>query len=282
MNCTRCDFPIEAGSRFCRNCGLPISSMQPQSERGNIEQANPRGMEGDQTVPPSSWQAQQSTPVQANYPPTPYSYQPTVAVSPNQSSRPNAGAMNNSPALPKRRTNRLVQVLLVVLAVLLVLALLLVGGWFFLLRPYLHGVAQSKVDGVFTSTTNLINPVALAVIASSNQPVVITEDAANNLIALNSSQSDPVQPGHLSITTDGIRMEFQTFGFTSTITAVPKVVNGQIVMTDVTVQGPLSIIMSSDELTSEANADLQQVSTAAQRPIKSLVLKNQEVDITLS
>jgi hypothetical protein len=77
-------------------------------------------------------------------------------------------------------------------------------------------------------------------------------------------------------------MEFQTFGLTSTVTGTPKVVNGQIVMTGVTVQGPLSIIMSSDELTSEANADLQQVSAAAQRPIKSLVLKNQEVDITLS
>ncbi|HXX78651.1 MAG TPA: hypothetical protein VEI53_09180, partial [Ktedonobacteraceae bacterium] len=192
------------------------------------------------------------------------------------------GAMHISPALPKGRKNRFVQVLLVVLAGLLVLALLVVGVWFLLLRPYLHGVAQSKVDGVFTSTTNLINPIALGIIASSNQPVVITEDAANNLIALNNSQSDPVQPGHLSITPDGLRMEFQTFGLTSTVTGTPKVVNGQIVMTGVTVQGPLSIIMSSDELTSEANADLQQVSAAAQRPIKSLVLKNQEVDITLS
>ncbi len=186
-----------------------------------------------------------------------------------------------SPALPTRRKNRLMQVLLILLAVVLVLVLLLAGGWFFLLRPYLHGVAQNEVDSVFSSATNMINPLAVAVVAASHKPVIITETDANNFIALNSSQSDPVQQVHLSITPGGLRLDFQTYGFTTTITGVPQLVNGQIVMTNVMVQGIASNIMSPAELTSELNADLQNMSAALHRPITGLTLKNQEIDVIL-
>ena len=173
------------------------------------------------------------------------------------------------------------QVLLILLAVLLVLILVLIGGWFFALRPFMHGAAQTEVDGVFASATNLINPLAVAVVATSHRPVIITEKDANNFIALNSSQSDPVQQIHLSIAPAGLQLVFQTYGLTSTITGVPRVVNGQIVMTNVTVQGVASLVMSPDELTNEVNADLQQVSAALQRPITGIVLKNQEMDVQL-
>ena len=212
----------------------------------------------------------------------PQAYQPTVAVSPNAGSMPGTEARYASPSQPtNRRKNRLMQVLLIVLAVLLVLSLLLVGGWFLLLRPYVHGVAQNEVDGVFSSATNLINPLAVAMVATSHKPVIITENDANNFIALNSSQSDPIQQVHLSITPAGLQLEFQTYGLTSTITGVPRVVNGQIVMTNVTVQGVASLIMSPDELTNEVNADLQQVSATLNRPITGLVLKNQEMEVQL-
>ena len=173
------------------------------------------------------------------------------------------------------------QVLLIVLAVLLVIALLLVGGWFLLLRPYAHSQAQNEVDSVFSSAENLINPLAIAIVAASHKPVIITENDANNFITSNSSQSDPVQQVHLSITPAGLQLEFQTYGLTSTITGVPRVENGQIVMTNVTIQGPVSLIMSPDELTNEVNADLQQVSASLNRPITGLVLKDQEMEIQL-
>src|SRR5215469_6812431 len=211
MNCTRCNFPLVPEARFCPNCGLPVSSGHPQSEGGNIAQANQQGMGGAQAVLPSSWQVQQSTPAQPHYPPK--TYQPTVAVSANAGSLPNAGFMV-SPELRMRRQNRLLKVFIIALAVLLVVVLLLVGGWLFLLRPYLHGVAQNEVDGVFSSATNLINPLAVAVVAASHRPVIITEKDANNFIAMNSSQSDPVQQVHLSITPGGVRLDFQTYGLT--------------------------------------------------------------------
>ena len=289
MNCTRCNTPLIPEARFCRNCGMPVSTDIPQPATGHNEQANQQGIGDSPTVLPPSWQVQQSVPIQPHY--IPQTYQPTVAVSSNPGSLPSAGAQFASPpavgAINRapttgRRKNRLVQVLLILLAALLILSLILIGGWFVILRPYLHGVAQNEVDGVFSSATNLINPLAVAVITTSHRPLIITETDANNFIALNSTQSDPIQQIHMSITPAGLRLEFQTYGLTSTITGVPRVVNGQIVMTNVMVQGVASLIMSPDELTNELNADLQQVSATLHRPINGVVLKNQEMDVQLS
>src|SRR6266571_925420 len=281
MNCTRCNTLLVPEARFCRNCGMPVSIIIPQPATGNNGQPNQQGIGDSPTVLPPSWQVQQSVPIQPHY--TPQAYQPTVAVSSNPGSMPSAGAQFASPPLPtRRRKNRLMQVLLILLAALLILLLVLVGGWFVILRPYLHGVAQNEVDGVFSSATNLINPLAIAVITRNHTPVIITETDANNFIALNSAQSDPIQQIHMSITPVGLRLEFQTYGLTSTITGVPRVVNGQIVMTNVTVQGVASLIMSPDELTNELNVDLQQVSATLHRPIAGVVLKNQEMDVQLS
>lgn len=280
MNCPRCHMPLVQEARFCRNCGLPISTVTPQPASGAVAQANQQDKEDSPAVLSPSWQAQQSTPVKQQY--APQAYQPTVAVSPRRDNMPGTEARSPSPSLPANlRKNRLMQVLLIVLAVLLVIALLLVGGWFLLLRPYAHSVAQNEVDVVFSSATNLINPLAVAIVAASHQPVIITENDANNFITSNISQSDPVQQAHLSITPAGLQLEFQTYGLTSTITGVPRVENGQIVMTDVTVQGIASLIMSPDELTNEVNADLQQVSATLNRPITGLVLKDQEMEIQL-
>lgn len=280
MNCTRCNTPIEQEARFCRNCGFPVSDVVSQPVPGNAGQVNQQSIGDSPTVLPPPWQVQQSAPVQAPY--APQAYQPTAAVSSNEGSMPGTGAKPAPPAISTpRRRNRLVQVLLIALAVLVVLALLLVGGWFLLLRPYAHGVAQNEIDGVFLNATNLINPLALTIVASSHQPVIITENDANNFITLNSSQSNTIQQVHLSITPAGLQMQFQTFGLTSTITGVPQVVNGQIVMTNVTIQGPMSLIMSPDELTNEVNVDLQQISASLNHPITSLVLKDQEIEIQL-
>ncbi len=281
MNCTRCNTPLIPEARFCRNCGMPVSTVIPQPATDNNEQANQQGIGDSPTVLPPPWQVQQSASIQPQN--TPQAYQPTVAVSSNPGSMPSAGAQFASPPLPtRRRKNRLMQVLLILLAALLILLLVLVGGWFVVLRPYLHGVAQNEVDGVFSSATNLINPLTVAVIATSHRPVIITETDANDFIAMNSAQSDPIQQVHMSITPAGLRLEFQTYGFTSTITGVPRVVNGQIVVTNVSVQGIASLIMSSDELTNELNGDLQQVSARLHRPIAGVALKKQEMDVQLS
>ena len=193
---------------------------------------------------------------------------------------PSTGAPFVSPPLPtRRRKNRFMQVLLIFLAALLIIVLLLVGGWFVVLRPYLHGVAQNEIDGVFSSTIAQINPIEGLVISTSKGPVIITESDANSFIAANTA--DPIQQMHMTITPAGLKIEFQTYGFTSTITAIPQAVNGQLVMTNVTVQGIASLIMSPDELTTTLNAHLQGISAALHRSITGVILKEQEMDIQL-
>jgi hypothetical protein len=191
---------------------------------------------------------------------------------------PSTGAPFVSPPLPtRRRKNRFMQILLISLAALLIIILLLVAGWFVVLRPYLHGVAQNEIDGAFSNAIAQINPIQGLIVIASGQPVVITESSANSFIASNTS--GPIQQMHMTITPAGLKIEFQTYGFTSTITAVPQAVNGQLVMTNVTVQGIASLIMSPDELTTTVNAHLQAISAALQSPISGVILKEGEMDI---
>jgi hypothetical protein len=279
MNCTGCNAPLIPEARFCRNCGMPVSPAIAQPATTNQAQANQREIGDSPTILPPSWQSQQPAPVQPQYTP-PQAYQPTVAVSPNAGSMPSTGAPFVSfPPPTRRRKNRFMQVLLIVLAALLIMALLLAGGWFVVLRPYMHGIAQNEIDGVFSSTISQINPIDGLLISASRGPMVITEANANSFIAANTS--DPIQQMHMTITPAGLKIEFQTYGFTSTITAVPQVVNGQLVMTNVSVQGIASLIISPDELTTTLNAHLQDVSAALHKSIASVTLKEGEMDVQL-
>jgi hypothetical protein len=281
MNCTHCNAPLTPEARFCRNCGTLVSTAIPQPANAYNAQASQQVIGDSPTVLPPYWETQQPAPVEQQFRP-PQTYQPTIAVSPNPGSMPSTGAQFASPPLPmRRRKNRLMQVLLILSVALLIILLVLVAGWFAVLRPYLHGVAQSEINGVFTSAFNQVSPVDAAVITASRAPVVITESDANAFIATNSSQSDPIQQVHMTITPTGLRLDFQAYGFTSTITGVPQAVNGQLVMTNVTVQGMTSFIMSPDELTTTLNAHLHQISTVLHRSVSGVILKNHEMDVQL-
>ncbi len=140
-------------------------------------------------------------------------------------------------------------------------------------------LAVSTIDGVFSSAIGQINPIEAVVISTSHAPVVITETDANTFIAMNTAA--PIQQMHMTITQAGLRLDFQLYGFTSTVTGVPQAVNGQLVMTNVTVQGIASLIMSPDELTTIVNANLHQISTVLHRSISGVILKDHEMDVQL-
>lgn len=234
-------------------------------------------------VLPPPWQAQQAAPFQPQYPPPqsmpPQAYQPTVAVSPNAGSLPSTGAGFSSPALrTRRRRNRLA----LVLAIPVVILLVLVAAWFLALRPVLHGLALSQVDGDLTSVVNQITPVQMLLIPPGRATVPLTEADMNNFIASNADSSGPVQQLHLTITPTVLQLDFQTYGLTSTVTGVPQVVNGQLVMTHVTVQGIASLLLSPDDLTATLNAHLQDAGSRLHRPLTGVVLKDHEMDLQLS
>ena len=282
MNCTRCNAPLLPGARFCPNCGLIVTTGASQSPDDNIAQTNQSDV-GDPTLPISPLQPQQPTqpsPLQPPYtsqpPMPPRAYQPTMAVSPG--SIPSTGYRSSLPALPaRRRKNRLARALLILIAVLLVL----VASWFIALRPYLHGLVQTQLDGVLSNSINQINPATTATIPPGPRTIPITETDANSVIVSNTTASDPVQQLHITITPAGLRLDFRAYGFANTITGVPQAINGELVMTNVTVQGIASLLMSPDELTTTLNAHLHDASTRLHRSISGVLLKDHEMDIQL-
>ena len=281
MNCTRCNAPLEPEARFCRSCGMAISTDASQPASVDTD------MGDSPTVPTPPWEAQQPAPSQPHYPQNqsmpPEAYQPTIAISPGPGSLPSTGAQPYSPPLPtRRRKNRLVQVLLILVIALLVFMLVVVAGWFLALRPILHGLAQNQIDSVLTSAVNQITPAQLLLIPAGRATVPLTEADMNNFIASNTNSSDPVQQIHMTITPTVIRLDFQTYGLTSTVTGVPQAVNGQIVITDVTVQGIASLLLSPEELTATLNAHLHDAGLKLHRVVTGVVLKNHEMDIQLS
>jgi hypothetical protein len=282
MNCTRCNTPLLPGARFCPNCGLVVTTGASQSPDANIAQTN-QSAEEDPTIPISPLQAQQPTqpsPLQPPYtsqpPMPPRAYQPTVAVSPG--SIPSTGYQPPWPALPaRRRKHRLARALLILVAVLLVL----VASWFIALRPYLHGLVQTQLDGVLSNSISQINPATTATIPPGPRTIPLTETDANSVIVPNTTASDPVQQMHITITPAGLRLDFRAYGFANTITGVPQAINGELVMTNVTVQGIASLLMSPDELTATLNAHLHDASTRLHRFISGVLLKDHEMDIQL-
>ena len=278
MNCARCNASLPPEARFCHVCGLAVTV-----------DASVDSAQANEVAPTSPWQVQQPTqpaPLQQPYTSPQWmpqnqampsqAYQPAVAVSP--ATLRSTGARSSSPPLPqRRRKRRLTRVLLILALVLLVL----VAGWFVGLRPYLHGLAQSQIDGVLSNAVDEIPPAQLSLIPPGLTSVPVTETTINNLIVLNIAPSDPVQQIHVTITPGGLRLDFQVYGFACTVTGVPEALNGQLVITNVTVGGVVALLMSPDELTATLKAHLQDAVAKLNRNVTGVTLKNHEIDIEL-
>jgi hypothetical protein len=285
MNCARCNTPLPPEARFCHVCGSVVAADASKAAIIDSAQANQPAQEVAPTFP---WQVQQPTqPAPLHLYPPPQgmpqnqampsqAYQPTMAVSP--ATLPSTGAWPSSPPLPRRRRKRRLTRALLILALVL---LVLVAGWFVGLRPYLHSLAQSQIDGVLSSAVDQIPSAQLALIPPGPASVPVTETTMNNLIVLNIAPSNPVQQIHITITPGGLRLDFQVYGFACTVTGVPEARNGQLVITNVTVGGVVALIMSPDELTATLNAHLHDAVTKLNHNVTGVTLKNHEIDIQL-
>src|SRR5689334_8590117 len=135
MNCIRCNMPLEANARFCRNCGQPVSpsSANPPSGPG-IANPSPlsrpisRNNEAP-TIPPTAWQPSTPSPSTPSYQQQPLTQRSTL---PPITYQPKVGTMqsgtgNQQQPKPKRRGRGC---LVSSLVTLLIVVLLVVGGWF--------------------------------------------------------------------------------------------------------------------------------------------------------
>lgn len=288
MNCARCNTPLEPHARFCRVCGLPVSAgaaSTPGASPYPDQASQPTVVNSSPTVPTAPWQGAQPTqparvlsqrvpPVQ---PTLPQAYQPAMGAMPGTL---RSEGVRPYPAVVRARRRR--RFLRRTLISLLVIALVLALGWFFGLRPYLHGLAQSQLDGVLANAVNQIDTTRIAQLPPGPVAVPVSETMINNLFVLFSAPSDPVQQFHMSITPAGLRLDFRAYGFPCDITGVPTVSNGQLMVTNVNVEGIVSLIMSSDEMTSIVNRHLHDASAKLQRNVKGVLLRDREMDILLS
>src|SRR5205823_12285202 len=111
-----------------------------------------------------------------------------------------------------------------------------------------------KLDTVLNDAVNNIPPQVAALPAG--QAVPLSERVINNLFVLTSSPNDIVKNPQIHITPSLMSMSFQIYGFSSTVTGVPQLNRGQLVVANVTVDGPASLILTADEITALANRHL--------------------------
>ncbi len=290
MNCTRCSTPLANSARFCPNCGLTLQQATGGDTIANLQQnyqpENNSVNEFSPTKPVDPTQLVQPQQPQQLWLRTPDpSFQPTQYVIPNSavaSSR--AGRQGTIPAAQNPRRRRRVGCLGGCLITILILAILLVGGWIFALHPYVNALAKSQIDVALSDAVNQIPPAAAL---TPPGIVAVQEKTVNNLIVLNSAPSDIVQNVHMLITPNDVELNFQVqanvgsqmLSMPGSFTAIPQVINGQLVVTQVQVSPVLALVVSPDDLTTLINARLAEAQGRFRHPIKSVSLKNHELDL---
>ncbi len=309
MNCVRCNTPLEANVRFCRHCGLPVSnpSSQPDANGGKAAPSPLHqpvsGNTDAPTIPPTAWQAPPNAPRQqqplylagqSDRPATPTPparqaqqgqqwQQQAWGATPAQPSpftqparRDDLGTLRSGPASqaqqspqpgPRKRRGR---GLLITLAIILVVLLALVIGG----RIALNALAINQINQALSDAINNV-PSQVALLPERDQ--TITDGMVNALITQQSSSASPVQNLTIHFTPNNVEIDFNVFSFSSTITTVPKIVNGQLVATQVTVQGIAGLILSPDDITNVMNTQIKNLETHIQHTITAVTLENHAI-----
>lgn len=280
MNCTQCNTPLPLDGRFCRTCGLPIPATTNGVAMTQPALSYQTAPNNDAPRQPSApqWGTLPQTVPSPNYAATQPVSPPLFVPGPGTEKARTLEAVK-APARPPKQRRRSHWLLKSLISLFLTLIILAVAGWFLLLRPYLNNLAKQQIDQTLTSLVNQI-PDAVAILPAETVPV--TEQAVNNLIVLNTSPADTVKNIHITITADKLQLDFQVYGYSTTITGVPQVNNqNQLIITNVQISGVASFILSSDDLTTLVNKQLAAAQTKLKHPILKSQLKNQELDLTL-
>ncbi len=316
MDCVRCGVKLEADARFCRNCGLPTAATKfqhapatDQEEQGSENTVRIGPIVEKLSTLPANFQLPPETPFHPQgVPATPQQGMPqqNYPISPNGNGQhivpltdatvplfpPSTPASQNF--LEAREATRRAQLsavhqshkrntlgpVLGCLGTLLVLTLVLAGVWAFVLRPYVHDLAVSQMDSAMTSTVNQIPPVEVPIPPGTSIP--IAESTLNTALANNATNPIMVNNANIQITANQVLLDFQVYGQECTITSVPKVQNGKLVATDVTISGIAHFILSPDDVTRLLNSHLEDAQKRINHRITNVHLLDQEIDITVS
>lgn len=284
MNCVRCNTPLETNARFCRNCGLPASVSLEQAQQGASRVPS---QQADAATTQPSWLPSspppQQQPAPQHWQPTRYAQQQSYPSSAqgnyNQSDTP--GTFQSAPPQPvkPKRRSRLGGCLLGAFGLLVVLIIGLGAIGVFVVRPILHNMAVQQINNIMTQAVNQIPP-QLSQLPPG--PVVIQQDALNNLVTLNTAPSDPVQHTNVQITPNNLEFNFQIYGQNGTITGVPQAQGGKLVLTNATVSGLIGLILSPDDITGIFNQHMADAQARLNHQIASVQLASHQMTLLLA
>lgn len=163
-------------------------------------------------------------------------------------------------------------------AALVIVVLIAIGGWILLVRPYFHQMAQAAVDQALNEAVNQIPPGAAALPPGNVQ---LKEQLINNFLVLNSSPSGPIQNPNAQILPDGVHVGFKAYNTDNSISFTPISSKNHLVASNVTISGPLSLIMSPDELKAILDNHFADAQARIQHPIQAVTLQNHVINVLL-
>ncbi len=150
-------------------------------------------------------------------------------------------------------------------------------AWLFVIRPPLHNLAVAEINATLNCTEEDIHSPPFFL---SGIPLPIQEQTLTDLLTPNGGTSDPIKNPVAHITPSNVRLDFQVYGFSCAITAVPRVDNAHLVVSDVNIEGIVRFIMSPDEMTTLLDTHLSHAQERFQHSVTNVQLQNQEMDLT--
>jgi len=262
---------------------LPMGSTQPAVQQLGATQPPGGNFHTMPQQPPANVQWQQSPPPQAMppfqqqtvpAPARPSINQPVYPQGMAPASMHSNGAFGAAPR--RRRGGRILWRLLLSLIILFAIF----GGiWFFGVRPYIHELAQTQLDQALNEVETQVKILQLA-LPPGSQVLHISESTFNDY--LKTHETSQLQDLHMTVMPEGLQLDFQAYGFSSTILAMPVARSNILQVENVRVQGVLGLVMSNDELTPILNQHLQAISGQAHRNVQKVTLQAHQIDIQIS
>jgi hypothetical protein len=163
---------------------------------------------------------------------------------------------------------------------LVILALLLIGltiSWFSVIRPSIYAIAEEEINTALDRAEGNVPPPLLFL---PGMTVPIHEQTLNEMLLRNMDSPSPIKNPVAHITPSNVRLDFQLYSFPCSVTVVPQVTNGHLAVTNVKIEGIISLVLSPDEITALLDKHLTHAQELFQHSVTNVQLKDQEMDLT--
>ena len=183
---------------------------------------------------------------------------------------------NTSPYAQKKRRG-LSSCLIWALALLVFLLVGLTISWFYVIYPSIHALAKAEIDTALAREERNIPP---SFFFLPGMTVSVHEQTLTEILVHNLESPSPIENPIIHINPNNVILDFQVYGFPCSVSAVPQVTNGHLLVTSTHIEGIIGLAISPDEIGTILNAHLTHAQEVFQHSVKSVQLKDQEMDLT--